>query len=167
MEFIQHTLNWTKGEILEASIMTAVGLIILTGGILFWMYGNTPNAKAMAWPLIVIALLPLAAGPWGIYTNRQRAVEYQAQWEVNPTEFVQSEKARVEGFEAIFKITFPSALILVIAGAVMYYLVGGPNLQAIALGMVLLGLMTYFIDHFAQERGLMYLEHIDAELARI
>ena len=160
MEFIDHTINWTKGEILEATIMGIVGLLILIAGVLFWKYGNTPYAKAMIWPILITGLLLAVMGIYGVIYNKNRIKVYQQKWEQNPTEFVQSEKARVENFDNIFKYSYPAMVTMVVAGAILFFVFKNPNAKAICLALMLLGLAGYFIDHFAAERGEIYYKEI-------
>lgn len=166
MELIEHTTNWVKGEILESVIMGSVGALILIASILFWKFGNTPYARAMVVPLLVVGLIPFVMGIAGGYSNYQNISAYESQWKENPEAFVQAEKARVEGFADIFRVTYPMALILTIGGAILFFLIESPNWKAISLAMMLMGLMAYFIDHFARERGDMYYEYIVEQESR-
>jgi hypothetical protein len=164
MEFIQHSINWAKGEIQEAVIMGIVGLIIIVSALLFWKYGNTPNAKAMLWPLLVVGLIPFIMSFSGVYSNKTRIVEYTTQYEANPKAFIQSEKERVESFDEIFKYSYPAAIIMVIGGAILFFVLKTPNWKAISLALMVMGLMAYFIDHFAAERADIYYKQIKKSL---
>ncbi|MCT4588917.1 MAG: hypothetical protein N4A71_13930 [Carboxylicivirga sp.] len=165
MEFIEHTINWAKGEIQEAIIMGIAGLMIIISALLFWKFGNTPYAKAMVLPLLVVGLLPFINSFSGVKSNKTRIVEYTKQYEANPQAFVLSEKERVESFDEIFKYTYPMAIILTIGGAILFFIVGkSPAWKAISLAMITLGLMTYVIDHFAAERADIYLEKINESI---
>ena len=62
MEFINYTLNWTKGEIFEATIIAVFGILTLILGIAFWKLGETLNAKALLIPLIVVGLIFTGSG---------------------------------------------------------------------------------------------------------
>ena len=164
MEFIEHTINWAKGEIQEAIIMGIVGLLIIVSALLFWKFGNTPNAKALVLPLLVVGLLPFVNSFSGVNSNNKRIVEYTQQYMANPPAFIKAEKERVESFDEIFKYTYPMAIILTIGGAILFFLFGSPTWKAISLAMMSLGLMTYFIDHFAAERAEIYLQQINKAL---
>jgi len=91
LDFIQYTIKWAKGEILESAITAIVGLI------------------------------PASMGIAGIITNNNRISEYQESWVHDNEDFVLSEKARVEGFDNIFKFSYPAAVILVIGGAILFF----------------------------------------------
>lgn len=164
MEFIQHTINWAKGEIFEATIMGVIGALIVLCSILFWKYGNTPSAKAMTIPLLVVGSIPLIMGISGVITNKKRISVYEEAYQKDKESFVLSEKERVESFDNIFKYSYPAAIILVISGAILFFLLSSPNWKAISLALMMLGLMAYFLDHFAAERAEIYLTHIENEL---
>lgn len=160
MEFIQHTLSWVKGEILEATIMGIVGLIIIIAAFLFWKFGDTPYARALIIPLLITGLIPFVMGISGVYFNKSRIPEFKKQWEQNPAQFVQSEIERVEGFDNIFKYSYPAAIILVVGGAILFFVLKTPNWKAISLAFMLIGIMAYFIDFFAAERADTYYQKI-------
>lgn len=161
MELIHHTLNWVKGEILEAKIMAIVGAVMILCAILFWKFGITPYAKSMVIPLLVVGTIPLVFGISGAISNQNNIQHYEKAWEQNEEEFIQSEKQRVESFDNIFKYSYPFAIICTIGGAILFFLVSTPNLKAISLALMMLGLMAYMIDHFAAERADIYLKHIE------
>ncbi|MDJ0766400.1 MAG: hypothetical protein QNJ97_25725 [Myxococcota bacterium] len=49
MNFIQHSINWSKGKIFEATVIEVFGLLTVVAGFLFWKLGSTPGAKAPEW----------------------------------------------------------------------------------------------------------------------
>ncbi|OJJ22217.1 hypothetical protein BKI52_09265 [marine bacterium AO1-C] len=160
MELIHHTLDWVKGEILEAKIMAIAGVVIVLCAISFWKFGTTPYAKAMVIPMLVVGIIPLIFGISGAVSNQRNISHYQEAWEKNQQTFVISEKERVEGFDNIFKYSYPFAIICTIGGAILFFLVSTPNWKAISLALMMLGLMAYIIDHFAAERADIYLKYI-------
>lgn len=164
MEFIQHTLNWTKGEIAEAIIMGIFGALIVLCSILLWKWGNTPYAKSLVIPLLVVGAIPLIMGISGALSNKNRIPTFSKAWEQDQRQFILDEKERVEGFGEIFKYSYPAAIVLVIGGAILFFLLGSVHWKSISLAMMVLGLMAYFIDHFAAERAEIYLEHIQKAL---
>ncbi|NOU59647.1 hypothetical protein [Marinifilum caeruleilacunae] len=160
MEFVQHSINWAKGETTEAIITAIFGLLIVICSLAFWKFGNTPNGKALIIPLLIVGIIPLFFGISGAISNNNRIEAYQQAWQENPQKFMQDEKLRVERFDQIFKYTYPMAITLSIGGAILFFLLGSPNWKAISLAMMTMGLMAYFIDHFAAERAEIYLKQI-------
>lgn len=165
MELVQHSINWAKGEILEAAIMGAFGLLILVCSLLLWKFGSTPYAKALIIPLFVVGSIPFVMGISGVLNNQNRITIYEQAWQEDKRQFMLSEKERVESFDEIFKYSYPIAIILTIGGAILFFLVASPNWKAISLAMMTLGLMAYFIDHFAAERAAIYLKYIEEGLS--
>lgn len=164
MDLIEHTVHWAKGEITEAIAMAAFGAIIVTSAVLLWKLGGTPYSKALVVPLLVVGAIPLLMGISGAISNQNRLPEFRKAWEQNPEAFVQQEKTRVEGFDQIFKYSYPGAVILTVGGAVLFFLLASPQWKAVSLAVMTLGLMAYFIDHFAAERAAIYLKHIHKAL---
>ena len=164
MEFIQYTLNWIKGEIFESAIIAFVGLLIVVSSMLFWILGSTPYARALVIPLLIAGLIPLVMGVTGVITNKNKIKSYQMAWEQDSQKFILTEKERVESFDKIFKYTYPFAIIFVIIGAILFFLIYSAHWKAISLTMMLIGLMAYFVDHFAAERAEIYLNHIKSAL---
>lgn len=160
MELINHTINWVKGEILEASIMAGFGALIIVCAILFMRFGDTPYARSLVLPLLIVGSIPLVFGISGVISNRNGIPYYKEAWQQDKHQFVLAEKERVEGFDQIFKYSYPAAFIFVVGGAIMFFLLGTPNWKAISLALMTLGLMAYFIDYFAAERADIYLNHI-------
>lgn len=166
MAFIQHTTNWVNGEILEATIMGVAGGAIMLSGFLFWKYASTPNAKALVIPMLVVGAIPLINGIVSVANNKSRLTVYEQAWQEDKHAFVVAEKARVRSFDDIFKYSYPFAFFMVIGGAGLFFLLKSPTGRAISLAMMTLGLMAYYIDHFAKERADMYMEHIEAYLLK-
>ena len=164
MELINHTITWVKGEIQEAIITASFGALIVLCGVLLWKFGTTPYARTLIVPLLVVGTIPLFMGVSGAISNNRSIPEYTARWEQNEQSFISAEKERVESFDEIFKYSYPAAVIFVIGGAILFFLVSSPNWKAISLAMMVLGLMVYFVDHFAAERADIYLEKINAAL---
>lgn len=161
MDFIQHTLNWVKGEIIEATIMTIFGFLIVLCGFLLWKFGTTPYAKALIIPLVIVGIIPIGAGVSGIISNKKRIRVYKQSYAENPKAFIQAEKERVEGFDDIFKYSYPAAVIFTIGGAILFFLISSPTWKGMSLALITLGLTAYFIDYFASERATIYLKYIE------
>lgn len=164
MEFIQHTINWAKGEITEAMIMSVFGALIILCSVLLWKFGTTPNTKSLIIPLMLIGSLPFFYGIFGVISNKNQIPIYEKSWEQNQEKFIKAEYERVKGFDEIFKYSYPFAIIFTVCGAILFFIVSSPNWKAISLAMITLGLMAYYIDYFASERAEIYLKQIEVEL---
>lgn len=167
MEFINHTSNWVNGEILEAIVMSVVGALIILCSLLFWKFGTTPYAKSLIIPLLIVGFIPLVNGIYNYQNNKSRLSGYEQSWQRDEHQFLLSEQKRVKSFDKIFKYTYPFALTMTIGGAILFFIISSPHLKAISLAMMMLGLMAYFIDHFAKERADIYLEQIEEKLKQL
>ena len=166
MELIQHTQNWVKGELLGSISMGVMGFLIVAAGLLLWRYGTTPYAKAMIIPLLIVGMIPFVMGIAGSYTNSTRMTGYEQQWQADKSSFVASEKERVEGFDNIFKFTYPMAAIFTIGGAILFFVFSSATLKSICLAVMILGMQVYVLDYFAAQRAETYLQYIDLALLK-
>ena len=57
MEFINHSLEWCRGEIFEGKMLLLYALSITLVSLAFWKYGSTPYSKSMVTPLVFVAML--------------------------------------------------------------------------------------------------------------
>ena len=160
MEFIDHSLNWCKGEIFEGKLSLLFGLIILLVGLSYFKWGSTVYAKAMIWPLIVVAVMAMGTGIYLISTNSKRIVDYQLQYTENPNGFVQSEKERTEDFIRWYPKTQKILFVLMVIGMLCMLISHKGSIRAIGIGLMLLALYGFVLDHFSEERAGSYHKEI-------
>ena len=164
MEFINYTLNWTKGEIFEAVIISIFGLIVILAGFLFWKFGETANSKSMLIPLIVTGVFYLATGISMYTSNQKRMVEFEKSYEENHSTFVLQEKQRVEGFQYMYTMSKVLAAVFFLVGILAFWLTKNPYILATGIAVMLFGLSGLVIDYFSQERADTYYSLILQEL---
>lgn len=160
MELIEHTIAWCRGEIFEGAFAAAFGLVVVIVAVLFWSLGTTPYSKALLIPMSVVGLLYVAAGTGLAIVNKNRIVQYQAEYERSPTDFLKAEKERAEGFIRGYPVTMNTLAGMIIVGLVLFHLWNAPLGRSIGLALLLLGFSAMFGDHFSEERGRQYYEHI-------
>ena len=160
MDFIHYTLQWTKGEILEAAIFGTFGLITIIVSFLFWKFGETPNAKALLIPLIVVGIFFAGAGVSGVISNQKRMSKFEKAYSQNPSVFIQNEKERVEGLQYLYTMTLIIATISFVLATGFFWFSGNHILKAIGIALILLGLTGLVIDYFSKERADIYYEKI-------
>lgn len=90
MDFIQHTLNWVKGEIFEALIFGSFGLIVIILSVLFWKFGGTPNSKALIIPFAIVGIFFFIMAITGIFNNNKRKDYYVEMYNKDKSTFVLS-----------------------------------------------------------------------------
>ncbi|RXK85488.1 hypothetical protein [Filimonas effusa] len=156
MEFIQNTINWIKGELLEASLIIAFGVITIIAAFLFWKIGTTPNAKALFLPLLVSGLIYTTIGMGMRITNPKRMVEFLQKYRENRVAFIQAEKKRVDDFQYGYTISKIVASIFLPATLLIFWFTKNPTLQGIGIGLTYFALAGLVVDYFSQERADLY-----------
>ncbi|MEX1132985.1 MAG: hypothetical protein WEC15_07160 [Flavobacteriales bacterium] len=159
MELIQHTIAWCKGEIFEGRIVLFVGLLVALAAFGFWKFGETPYARAAVLPVAVLAALMMVAGASMSVNNTRRIQAYTEAHTADPHAFAQAERERTDDFIAWYPRTRWIFLGVALVGMLLMTY-GSPLWRSI--GMVLIGgaLGVYVIDHFSEERALVYHGHI-------
>lgn len=164
MDFIQHTINWLKGEIFEATIFGSFGLLTIICSLLFWKFGETPNSKAVIIPLTIVGVFFLATAISGIVSNNKRITEYNEAFQKDTKTFVISEKKRVEDFHYLYKMTIIIATISFALAIGFFLLTDNHILRAIGLALIVFGLTGLIIDYFSKERADNYYKAITTEI---
>ena len=164
MDFIQHTTNWVKGEIFEATIFGSFGLLTIIGSLLLWKFGETPNFKALIIPLAVVGVIFLATAISNIASNNKRLPQYTEAFNKDKAEFVKSEKKRVEDFQYLYKMTIIIASVCFVVAICFFLFTINPVLKAIGLALIIFGLTGLIIDYFSKERADNYYKAITTEI---
>jgi hypothetical protein len=160
MEFIQHSIDWCRGEIFEGKMVALFGLIVLLASMAHWRMGTTPAAKAMIIPLAILAIILISGGSYMVYSNNQRIKVFSTAFESNPTEFVEAEAERTEDFIKWYPYTMFITSGIIIIGLLLYLFWAGPYGRAIGMTIFIMGLAVLYIDHFSEERAHTYQTHI-------
>ena len=160
MNFLQHTLAWTRGEILEAALIGLGGFLAMAAGFAFWKLGTTPAAKAMLMPLLILGALLVATGVGSHINNRKRLVTFERAYAEDAAAFVRAEKERVEGFQWMYTMVLVIAPVCFALATAFFWWSKNPHLRAAGIALVLLGLSGLVIDTFSKERADTYYEHI-------
>lgn len=164
MDFIQHTLNWVKGEIFEALIFGSFGLIVIILSVLFWKFGGTPNSKALIIPFAIVGVFYFIIALTGIFNNNKRKDYYVELYNKDKSTFVLSEKQRVEEFQYLYKMTIAIASICFVLAMAFFIFSKNNYLQSIALALILFGFTGLIIDYFSKERADIYYKLIIYEM---
>lgn len=156
MSLLDSASQWAKGEIFEANLMAFAGLGLVVLAWVFPRFGETPAARAMWIPLLVVGLLLLVAGVAGHITNQIRLGEFAAQFADDPAAFAQAEKLRVEGFQSLYTFTLVLAPVCFAAATALHWFSLNPHLRAVGIALALVGLAGLTIDFFSKERADRY-----------
>lgn len=164
MDFIQHTTNWVKGEIFEATIFGSFGLLTIVCSLLFWKFGETPNSKAVIIPFAIVGVFFLATAISGIVSNNKRLTEYTEAFQKDEKSFIASEKKRVEDFQYLYKTTIIIAAFSFALAICFFFFTDNHILKAIGLALIVFGLTGLIIDYFSKERADTYYEVITTNI---
>ena len=166
MEFIEHTIAWCRGEIFEGRMLALFGAVVATVALAFWRFGNTPSARAMFIPLLLVGVLTLLGGLTMSFNNQARINTYQAAYADDPAAFVQAERKRTEAFIWWYPYTMYSFSAVILLGCAIFLWMPTPLGRAIGLAAVTLGVAVLFLDHFSEERAAGYHAQIIQEMER-
>ena len=162
MDFIEYTRKWFEGEIFEDYAMVGAGVVMLVLTFAVWRFGASDSARAIWIPMLLVALLHAAGGASLAINNHHRLAQFEKQYQEQPIEqFVQSEKARVDGFMGIYPMTIVVAAILFVAGTCMFAFCPALWHRGTALVLIYLALSGLVIDYFSKDRALVYLQEIN------
>jgi len=167
MQFFDYTIDWCKGEISEARIILLFGIITIVCAVLFWKTGNTPNSKAMFFPMLIAGVLFSSIGIGMLFKNSERMEEFAKLYYENKTEFVKAEKDRTESFMGWYPVTFAIAAVVTIAGLLFVFFWTSASGRAVGLTLILTALTIFFIDHFSEERARIYHQRIVEEVQQV
>lgn len=160
MDFFTHTTAWIKGEILEAVLITAFGLVTIAGGFLFWKLGTMPTAKALLMPLVVTGVIYSAIGISMYMSNQKRLTEYEQNYKLDSLSFIKAEKQRVENFQYMYVISKVVATVFFAVTLLLFWFTKNPGLHALGIGLTLFALTGLVVDYFSQERAEIYYQAI-------
>ncbi len=164
MELVQHTIQWIKGELFEAKLIVAFGLITIVAGFLFWKIGTTPNSKALFIPLIVVGAIYASIGGGMLYSNPKRLVELPQSYQKDKIEFAQSEKKRVDDFQYGYKVSKIVATVFFLLTLVIFWTTKNPTWMGIGLALTYFAIAGLVVDYFSQERADTYYVEILKEI---
>lgn len=162
MELIDYTNKWVMGEIYEDLAMVAGGLLFLVLAILAWRIGSSESARAIVWPLLIVAFVFIGGGAAMAVNNHQRGKHFVEQYQESPQKFLESEKARVDDFMKIYPQTIIVASVLCVIAICVFAFCTRPWLHATALMLMLVALAALTIDFFSKERGVIYQQELNS-----
>ena len=160
MNLFNGTSAWIKGEIFEAILILAFGVVIILSGVMFWKFGTTPNSKALVIPLVVTGIVYSALGGSMYISNHKRLSAYQLNYDKNKLVFIQAEKERVESFQYMYTISKIVATIFFTCTLIIFWLSENPTLRGWGIGLAIFAISGLVVDYFSQERAENYYQAI-------
>lgn len=156
MNFFNHTSIWIKGEIFEAILISAFGMLTIAGGFFFWKLGTIPAAKALLIPLVVTGSIYSAIGISMYISNQKRLIDYEKSYTQDNSSFINAEKQRVESFQYMYVISKVLATVLFASTLLLFWFTKSPGLQALGIGLSLFALLGLVVDYFSKARADIY-----------
>ena len=156
MNLLEHTTNWYKGEIFEATIIGVFGIFLIAISIAFWKLGKTPHAQAMLIPLLVVGLLLGFTGVYMSYSNSNKVKALSETVIESQQKFAQAEKQRVENFQSLYTYTKIGAALFFTIAIILFFVTDNRHWQAIAIALIITGASGLVIDYFSKERADIY-----------
>ncbi|WBX98946.1 manganese efflux pump [Chryseobacterium gambrini] len=157
---MQNTIDWYNGEIFEGKFILAFGLFLILTALLFYFLGNTPAAKALLIPMLVIGIFFSITGANMIRSNGKQKQEAAKKYEQNPKEFINAEIKRVDDFQYLYPMSIAISLACFLIAIALLYFTQNVNLKAIAISLLLFGMAFAVIDYFSKERATIYYEQL-------
>ena len=154
--------TYFRAEKQESAVFVVMGLLAIAVAMAVWR--RRPRHRAIAYPLVAIALIQLLVGGtvWA-RTDGQVAALVQ-QRGIDPAGFRASEVARMAQVMASFQVYKAIEIAMVLAGALLVVFARKrPAFVAIGLGCLLQGSAMLVFDLFAEARGRAYVEAIGRE----
>jgi len=164
MNFIQHTVAWCQGEILEGKIIVIYALILIILSIFILPMTHISNSKFLIIPLLFSAFVFLIVGGLLIFKNPMRMKAYQHSFLENPIEFIKSEKKRTDEFMSWYPKTAWVLIIVFTVALFTLIFIGSSSIRYFCLVILLFCLSGWVIDHFSKARAQIYLNHIHKEI---
>ncbi|HEX8018771.1 hypothetical protein [Mucilaginibacter sp.] len=156
MSFFNSTSAWIKGEIFEGVLILVFGASIIFLGLMFWKFGGTPNARALIFPLIIVGFVYSALGGSMYVSNQTRLPVFQQKFSQNQSEFIQSEKKRVEAFQYMYTISKVVATVCFSLTLLIFWLSKSALWQGWSIGLALFAISGLVVDYFSKERAEIY-----------
>ncbi len=163
MDIMQNTIDWYNGEIFEGKFILGFGFLLILTALLFYFLGNTPSAKALLIPILVIGIFFSITGANMIRSNGKQKQEIAKKFEQNPKEFVKAEIKRVDDFQYLYPMSIAISLACFLTAIALLYFTQNVNLKAIAISLILFGMAFAVIDYFSKERATIYYEQLKSQ----
>ena len=167
MKFIDHTVNWFKGENFEAGMLILWGAMIVIMAVYFWKFGHSTTTRVMIIPLLVVGLFWSIVPSVGLIRNKYRVEKFRIEYQMESTAFVKKEKKRVESFIDWYRYLLAGWSILIIIGLAIFTFWGGNLGRAIGIAVILFAISGLLVDHTSEHNARAYKSEIDKAMKSI
>ena len=161
MEIINYSVQWARAEVFSAQMVFLLGLVTLLVSLGFYVFGETPIARAYILPMLLSGLFLVAAAGGLYYANKPRVEHFSEQYEQNAKQFVQSELERTAKSDHDLHLMVYRVLpAIVIACAVAVFFVTGAYGRAWLVSLMILGSVMMAIDSNTHRRTADYRQQL-------
>ena len=158
--FFNHTDSWFKGEAFEGGMLVIFGVLLVILAIYFWRFGHSPPARVLIIPFLVVGLFWSIAAGFGLYRNTGRLENLHAEHGKGATDFVKSEKKRVEGYLKWYRPLLIGWSTLLIVGLALFNFWGGNLGRAVGLAVIFFAVAGLMVDHTSEHNARVYYDEI-------
>jgi hypothetical protein len=143
----------------ESLLFMAVGVLAVCVAV--WLWTNGHRLKAMAFPLVGVALIQLVVGGTVYFRSDDQLASLARQFETTPAEFRKAESGRMQVVMKNFTTYKWIEVALLATGVLLILLFQRYDVAAaIGAGLALQSAFMLCLDMFAEVRGRDYLEAI-------
>ena len=149
--------SYFQAEKQESAVFVAMGLFAIAMAI--WAWRRRPMYRAMAYPLVAIALIQIVVGGTVLLRTDGQVAALVEQRRVDSGAFHAAEGARMAQVMANFQVYKAIEIAMLVAGVALVLLDRKrASLTAIGLGCILQGGAMLVFDLFAEARGQTYID---------
>ncbi len=159
MKFEDAIEKWLKGELIQSRIMIFFGVLMLATTIYCFMSDNA----VFSGMLIPTGLATVVTLGYGSFMSFQRSGLVKGiieSYNSDATKGLEAEINRLSGQHKTYSVAKYIWAVLVGVGIGTYFVAGDPYWRGVALGVILMGITVYLVDHFLHERVKEYWQQI-------
>jgi len=159
---IENTIEWYNGEIFEARLIAAFGVLAIASGLLLYFFTDAPSSKALLIPLAVVGVVFAVIG-WSMdWSNNRNLANVETVYAEDRTGFLESERQRVEKFQYLYTMSIGISLACFLSAVGLLYFATNIHLQALGIALIVFGSAFAVIDYFSKERSVSYYQSLNS-----
>lgn len=153
--------DYFLAEKAESVLFMVVAAVAIAAAVLLWM--NDHRLKAMAYPLVAIALIQVVVGASVFFRTDAQLARLSRQYQSAPAEFKRAETSRMQVVMKNFTLYKWIEVALLSVGVLLIVFLQRHDIAAaIGGGLVLQAAFMLCLDLFAEARGQDYLKLLNA-----
>ncbi len=164
MDLIEHSNVWAKGEVLQGRIMLFYGILLLVSFVFIWK-SNHEVLRGTMIPLGIVICVMFAYGAYLMASRSSFSLKLEQSFKENQVQAANNELARLQQENKTYSTLKPIWVALILASAIMYFLVSGHYWKGLSIGLIVLflsGLLTDTSLHYRLSKYMESVQHITA-----